>query len=164
MPTIRRVALPWGILVWGLVTTTACQAPVDVEKARADLLEADARYTAVMDAGDVEGIVALYAADATRYPPNGDPTHGLDAMRRFAEGVASTPGFSLTATPLALEVAESGEMGYTLSLLELTVTGAEGEASVQHLRDFHVWRRDASGAWRIVEDIWHVLQRPDAGD
>ena len=125
---------------------------------RALLRSADERYTATMDAGDVEGIVALYAPDATRYPPNGEPTHGLEAMRAFAEGVSATPGFSLRAQPISLDVAASGELGYTLNLLELRVTGPDGQPTVQWLRDFHIWRKGADGAWRIVEDIWHVME------
>ena len=65
----------------------------------------------------------------------------------------------LTAHPLALEVSEAGDMGYTLNLLELSVSGEDGSSEVQWLRDFHVWRMGPDGAWRIVEDIWHVLEQ-----
>jgi ketosteroid isomerase-like protein len=133
---------------------------VSLEAELALLRQADQRYTAAVDAGDVEGIVSLYAADATRYPPNGDAVSGPEAMRAFAEGVASVPGFSLSASPISLEVSASGDMGYTLNLLELSVTGEDGEPAVQWLRDFHTWRKEPDGAWRIVEDIWHVMEAP----
>ena len=137
------------------------QTPVvDQEAERALLREADERYTAAVGAGDVGGIVALYAPDATRYPPNGDAVSGPEAMRTFAEGVASVPGLTLSATPIYLEVSSAGDMGYTLNLLELSVTGQNGEPAVQWLRDFHAWRKEADGAWRIVEDIWHVMEAP----
>jgi ketosteroid isomerase-like protein len=145
-----------------LVCIAACQPSVDLAAQRSRLQEADARYTAAMDAGRVEGIVSLYAADATRYPPNGEPASGPEAMRAFAEGVAATPGFHLTASSLAMDVSRSGDMGYTLDLLELTVNGPDGQPVVEHLRDFHVWRREADGAWRIVEDIWQLLEEPRA--
>ena len=140
-----------------ILSLPACVAEVDLDAQRALLVEADAQYTATANAGDVEGLTALYAPDATRYPPGGEPSHGLDAMRAFAQGVASTPGFHLTAHPLALETSQGGDMGYTLNLLELTVTGEDGVPEAQWLRDFHVWRREPDGAWRIVEDIWHVM-------
>jgi ketosteroid isomerase-like protein len=147
-----------------LSVVASCEASVDVGLERARLQEADARYTAVMDGGDVEGIVSLYAVDATRYPPDGEPASGPEAMRAFAERVAAMPGFHLTALPLAMEISQSGDMGYTLNLLELTVTGADGRPVVEHLRDFHIWRREADGAWRIVEDIWQVLPEPNPID
>jgi ketosteroid isomerase-like protein len=108
-------------------------------------------------------LAGLYATDATRYPPNGPPVSGPDAMRAFAEGLASLPGFHLEATPLRLEVSGSGDMGYTLNTLAMTVTGPDGQPTVQYLRDFHTWRKEAAG-WKIVDDIWHVMTEvPPAG-
>jgi ketosteroid isomerase-like protein len=139
------------------VVLASCAPPRDAATPLARLKEADARYTAVMDAGDVEGIVSLYAVDATRYPPDGAPVGGPDAVRAFAERVAAMPGFHLRADPVAMDVSSSGDMGYTLNLLELNFDGPDGSPVVEQLRDFHVWRREADGAWRIVEDIWQVL-------
>ena len=153
MPTSHRVLLALGALI-----LASCTPSVDLEAERMLLRQADAWYTATANAGDVEGLTALYAEDATRYSPNGALTTGIDAMRAFAEGVASTPGFHITAQRLALEVGEGGEMAYTLNLLELSVTGPDGDPVTQQLRDFHLWRKEADGAWRIVEDLWQVLE------
>ena len=145
------------LMALALLPLASCRPGVDLDAERALLREADARYTSTANAGDVEGLTSLYAADATRYPPDGPPVSGLDAMRAFATRVSATPGFHLTPTPLALDVAAGGDMAYTLNLLELRMTGADGEPVVEWLRDFHVWRKEADGAWRIVEDIWHVM-------
>lgn len=152
--------LSYILLTLALLPVASCRPGVDLDAERAALVEADARYTSTANAGDVEGLTSLYAEDATRYPPDGEPVSGLDAMRAFATRVASTPGFHLTPTPLALHVAAAGDMAYTLNLLRLDLTGPDGEPMVEWLRDFHVWRKEPDGAWRIVEDIWHVM---DAG-
>jgi ketosteroid isomerase-like protein len=143
------------VALLSLLAIGACARGPDLEAERELLREADARYVTTANAGDVSGLTALYATDATRYPPNGDPGTGIDAMRAFAEGVASTPGFHLSPELLDMDVSESGDMGYTLNLLELTVTGADGSPATQYLRDFHVWRKGADGQWRSVVDIWH---------
>lgn len=152
MPTHRR-----ALLALGTLALASCTPSVNMEAERALLRQADEWYTATANAGDVDGLTALYAEDATRYSPSGESTTGIDAMRAFAEGVASTPGFNITAQRLVLEVGEGGDMGYTLNLLELSVTGPDGDPVIQQLRDFHLWRKEADGAWRIVEDIWQVL-------
>ena len=144
-----------AVALLSVLTTAACTQGLDLEAERELLRQADALYVTTANAGDVSGLTALYASDATRYPPNGDPGTGLDAMRAFAEGIASTPGFHLSPELLEMDVAESGDMGYTLNLLELTVTGLDGTPATQVLRDFHVWRKEADGQWRIVVDIWH---------
>ena len=150
-----------AIALLSVLTTAACTQGPDLEAERELLRQADALYVTTANAGDVSGLTALYATDATRYPPNGDPGTGLDAMRAFAEGIASTPGFHLSPELLEMDVAQSGDMGYTLNLLELTVTGPDGSPATEVLRDFHVWRKEADGQWRIVVDIWHNRTFPN---
>jgi steroid delta-isomerase len=49
------------------------------------------RYPEMVTKGDVEGIVALYAADATIEDPIGGPLHrGIDAVRAFYKAAAGT--------------------------------------------------------------------------
>ena len=141
--------------LFSVFATAACTQGPDLEAERELLRQADALYVTAANAGDVAGLTALYATDATRYPPDGDPGTGPDVMRAFAQGIASTPGFHLSGELLEMDVADSGHMGYTLNLLELTVTGPDGSPATQVLRDFHVWRKEADGQWRIVVDIWH---------
>lgn len=150
--TVHRSAL----MVLALLATLSCGPAVDIAAERALLVEADRRYVETANAGDVEGLAGLYADDATRYPPDGEPTSGPEAMRAFAEAIASTPGFHLTASPLELDISASGDMAYTLNALELTTTGPDGTPVVQRLRDFHTWRKEGD-SWKIVVDIWHVM-------
>lgn len=141
------------------LTLTACapaQGPPDLEQARTRLAEADQRYIEAANAGDVEGLAALYADDATRYPPDGTPSSGREAMLAFARGVAATEGFRLTSRARAMEVSPDGKMAYTLNELDLSFAGPDGRAATQRLRDLHTWRLEG-GDWRIVVDIWQVL-------
>jgi steroid delta-isomerase len=49
------------------------------------------RYPEMVTKGDVEGIVALYADDATIEDPIGGPLHrGIDAIRAFYKAAAGT--------------------------------------------------------------------------
>ena len=49
-----------------------------------DVLDVLTRYAACISAGDVEGILSLYAPDATAEIPVGGPVHrGIDAIRAF---------------------------------------------------------------------------------
>ena len=139
------------------VCLASCTPNADVGAELALLLESDRLYVEAANAGDVETLVGLYAEDGTRYSPAGAVGSGPEAMRAFAEGVASTPGFRLVALgDPVVEMSPGAEMAYTLNELELTTTGPDGELSVQRLRDFHTWRREPDG-WRIVVDIWQVL-------
>ena len=139
-----------------MLALASCSTQVDMGAERALLEEADRRYVETANAGDVEGLVALYADDATRFSPSGESSSGPAAMRAFAEGVASIPGFHLEPTLIAMEVSGSGDLAYTLNELELTTTDDDGAPSIQRLRDLHTWRREVDG-WKIVVDLWQVL-------
>lgn len=59
------------------------------------------RYVAALNAGDLEGIVALYADDATVEDPVGsEPQRGIEAIRAFYAGALRLP----------LQVALQGEV------------------------------------------------------
>jgi len=49
----------------------------------------------------------------------------------------------------------SGDLGYTYAELQVDLDGPDGEPIAEVLRDFHVWAKDADGAWRVVVDIWN---------
>ena len=153
--TLRTIAL--GVLVLqGACTGGEVPAP-DLSEERALLLEADREYVEAANRGDAEALSRLYAADGSRYSPAGPVSRGPEAMRAFADGVASTAGFHLTPTgETVVELAASGDMAVTLNELELVTAGPDGEPSSQRLRDLHIWRREAEG-WRIVHDLWQTL-------
>lgn len=149
-----HIALAIGLLSAG------CTPTADLGEAYDALYQADAAYTAAMNSGEAEAIVALYADDAVRYPPDGDPSGGVEAIRAWAEAVAGTDGFGVTAWPIAMEMSSDASMGFTLNHMEVTYPSDDGAPIIQWMRDAHRWQRDGEGAWRIVEDIWQIMDVP----
>ena len=151
----KAVAVAFPILQIGCSPGTASTPDLAAERAR--LIEADREYVDAANRGDVEALSQLYASDGSRYSPAGPVTSGPDAMRAFAEGVASTPGFHLTARgEPTVELSASGDMAVTLSELDLATTADDGSTAIQRLRDLHIWRREAGG-WKIVHDLWQTV-------
>jgi len=133
----------------------ACAQQADSVVERTALRQADSSYTAGMLALDVPGLVALYAADAVMYPP-GEPTRtGLDAIREYAKAFASTPGLRMSAELQTLMVSRSGDLGYTINLVNATYTDPRGKPVSERLRDVHFWRKEAGGKWQLVVDVWN---------
>lgn len=148
-----------GALV-GLVGCAPQQVPVDHEAELAALVAADARYAEVGTARDLEGMVALYAPDARVYPPDMDPISGLDGIRGMMEAYMSDPLMAGSFTPWYAEVSVDGDMGYTMGAADITQTGPDGEPVTEHVRDFHVWRKQPDGSWKVVVDIWNAAPPP----
>lgn len=109
-----------------------------------------ARYAACVSAGDVEGILALYAPDACIEIPVGGPVHrGIDAIRAFytqnelarkleITGRACVAGRE-AAVPMRAHIARDGKL-YALDVIDVAAVDAEGRLT--QLRAFF----DLSGA------------------
>jgi ketosteroid isomerase-like protein len=146
-----------GVSVFVLVVAVAgCgPAPVDVDAARSALREADASYHQSLEAMDLDAWTSMYAPDAKLYPPNGPMVTGAEAIRAFADQVRSTPGFRISVRPADLDVAASGDFGYTMGMYDMTMTGPDGQPVSDRGRDFHVWQKQPDGSWKVLIDMWN---------
>ena len=100
------------------------------------------KFVDAVNAGDVEGLVALYEPDAVIAFPPGELTVGHDAIRELYTGMlAAQPHFEYEE-PLTTLI--SGD-------LALTATPAQDAAGVRA----QVVRRQPDGSWK------RVLDRPD---
>lgn len=136
-----------GLLLFSLVTLAACSpAPMTVDTTLG--AASSARWAELLDAGDVEGLVALYTEDARLMPPNGKIKVGHGAVREEFGGMIAA---GLTGTLTSLESAAIGDVAYNVGTYRLTKDGE----TVDTGKWIETWRRGADGQWRIANDIWN---------
>ncbi len=105
------------------------------------------------NAGDVNGVVALYAEDAVVNAPNAPAARGHDAIREFlTKDIAGSraAGITLIAGPTT-DAAVSGDLGWEWGTF--TVTDKSG-ATVDRGKYVTVYGRK-DGKWQIIRDIWN---------
>lgn len=136
----------------------ACARPpaVDTVGALLALRQADSAYTRAGAAKDRAAFVGLYAPDAIMYPPAEASVTGLDAIGKFVDTFLKDSAFAAVFTPVAVDVSTDGTMGYTLNAADLSYTGPQGKPVTEHIRDLHVWRKQADGSWKLLIDIWNA--------
>ncbi len=144
-----------------VVISGACAPATDTAADQDALRRADSAYSAGMRTLDVPGLTALYAPDAAMYPPNEATISGLDEVRQYVTAFAGAPGLSMTPRLESLVVSQSGDLGYTVNLVDIATKDSAGNIATDRLRDVHFWRKDASGQWRIMHDFWNS-ERPVA--
>ena len=146
----------WSALAASALVLAGCaESSIDREAEVAALIEAAEAYHAAASAKDSDLVVSMYDGDPVMVPPNADMVEGLQAVENYRFGFIETPGVSLDFEILRAEVSESGDMGWTLALGEITIEQVGAEPGRDLVRDFHVWKKQPDGSRRVVVDVWN---------
>jgi ketosteroid isomerase-like protein len=101
----------------------------------------------------IDAAVAEYAADAEFIQPNGDRVRGAKALRDLYQGITTTYDSSITFSSQHTEA--SANLAYDSGTYrESLIVRASGKPQLSSGSYLTVYRRDASGAWLIVEQVW----------
>ena len=127
---------------------------VDTAAAAGEIRAAEAQWNRDYAARNVEAIVAHFADDAIMAGPGSEPLNGSQAIAAAVRSMAADPAFRLEFAADRVEVAESGDLGFSRGRFALTSTnprtGGPGTMRGTYLT---VWRKQADGRWRAVEDM-----------
>jgi len=136
------------VFVSGLVIM--CSSPdKDIAGYKAQIMKTENEFEA---AAEKEGLASAFSrfADETAVISRGRLITGKDSIRVFYE--KSHSGIHLTWTPDFVDVAASGDIGYTYGRYLYEATDSTGKP-VQSRGIFHtVWKRQPDGSWRFVWD------------
>jgi uncharacterized protein (TIGR02246 family) len=139
-----------------LAATAAAAGPPDIEAERAALFRLDKAWAQAAAARDVEKVLSFWSDDARVFPPGQPAVIGKDALRQYVAGGFALPGFSIQWETSDFVVSGSADVAYGTGTNTVTVTGPEGKPVTEHGRAVTVWRKDATGAWKCVIDIWNA--------
>lgn len=120
-------------------------------KAISDL---EAQWNKDWAAKDVDKIAANYADDAVLMTPGGSPIQGKDAIHNGLKQMIADPAISLTFQSSKVDVAKSGDLGYTQGSYKMTMTDAATHKAINdHGSYVTTFRKQADGSWKAVADI-----------
>ncbi|MGO4313173.1 steroid Delta-isomerase [Pseudomonas sp. KB_15] len=110
--------------------------------------ESMARYVELVDAGDIDGILALYAKNATVEDPVGHaPLQGIDAIARFyREGLGSIKVSATRTGPVRATLSGCGAMPFRVDM------EWGGQPCSLHVID--VMEFDVDGKIRSMKAFW----------
>lgn len=108
----------------------------------------------------LESILKFYAADASFLQPNGDRVTGSAAIRNLFQMIMATFDSDLTLHSRNLEV--SGDLAYDSGDFEENLTTIATGAKITSKGSYViVYKRQPTGAWQIVQQVWTGI--PPAG-
>lgn len=151
---------PAGLVLVALVLVAGCAPRVEAPAASAAATQADTaavndlrqQEMAAVNSGD--STLAYMAADILLMPPNEPAVAGVAAARAWFAGFLRQ--FRASVTYNGTSVVFAGDLAvehYTGTLTLTPVAG--GEPMTEVLKGLHVYRRDAGGAWKMIQDVWN---------
>jgi uncharacterized protein (TIGR02246 family) len=138
-----------------LLLTGCNQAMPDTREADAKAIrDTETQWNQDWAAKDVDKILAHYADNAMLMATGMPSSTGKDAIRKTLQGLLSDPALSLKFQASRVEVARSGEMGYTQGTYMLTMTDPNTKQAVtDHGSYVTTYAKQPDGTWKAVADI-----------
>jgi uncharacterized protein (TIGR02246 family) len=103
------------------------------------------------NAEDLDGVAAVYAADAVYLPPRHEAVHGRGAIREYLKAPLSHG-----VSDLAFEVTyikQHRPIAWDVGAYRMTIPQDEGTKREDHGKYLTVWRR-VGQQWLIAADAW----------
>lgn len=141
----------------GLVLAACTQESVNIDAEKERLMQLSRDWSEIVNSGDMEAIIAYWDDDAVILPPDSPTIEGKDAIRAYVESASSLPGFRISWEPERAYVSEAGDMAYMIERNEITFRNETGEPVIARGKVVTVWRKNNSGEWRNVVDIWNSV-------
>jgi uncharacterized protein (TIGR02246 family) len=150
-------------------TMTACNQAPPAPAVVPDTRDADVKAIGDLEtqwnqdyaAKDLDKIAAHYTDDAILMTPFAEAVNGKDAIRGVLKKMISDPALALTFKASKIDVAKSGDLGYTQGSYTLKVTDpATHKPVTDHGSYVTTYRKQADGSWKAVGDIASTAVSP----
>ena len=146
---VTCVALP------ALLTSCANSTPDTHDADVAALKDTEAAWVKDAATKDVDKWVAHYTDDASVLLPATPLLTGKAAISGALKPMMSDPNFAVTFGATKVDVAKSGELGYTQGTYSLTGSNPKTKApEIEKGKYLTVYRKQADGSWKAVEDTF----------
>lgn len=133
---------------------------VDQEAEARKLMQLSRDWSDMVEAGQLEESMKLWAEDAVMLPPDLPVLAGKPAIREYVLDAQSIPGFKISWEPESAHISKSGDMAYLIERNVIEMDGEDGGRIVTHGKVVTVWRKDSDGRWKNVVDMWNAAPRP----
>jgi len=131
---------------------TSCASRKDqVETWKKEIMETEKAFSAMARKEGIPEAFLAFAAEDVVLERNNSLVAGKEALRESFEG-SSPENASLSWTPDFVDVASSGDLGYTYGKYTYTLVDSLGTETVLEGIFHTVWKRQKDGSWKFVWD------------
>jgi uncharacterized protein (TIGR02246 family) len=127
----------------------------DLKAEEAKILETDAAYMKAVQAKDAAAAAGVFAEDGASNAPGMPRSEGRAAVAKELEEYFKQPRLSISWKNSKVVISESGDLAYTTGTSETTKPDAKGKPVLEKGKFVTVWKKQAGGSWKVVEDIFN---------
>ena len=140
--------------------SSAIEGAAPTGDAAAQIAAEEAQWNCEYAARDLEALVAHYAPGATLKEPSSPPLTG-GWIRTSLQAGTNDPAFAMTFAHDRIEIARSGDIGYSRGRYQVTWTDQQTrQPTTQYGSYLTVWQKQPDGRWRVLEDFMSPGPRP----
>ena len=145
MKRILPIVLLFSLFIY------ACQTQEEnLELWKQEIVETEKEFTTMAQKEGIPKAFMAYAADDAVLMRNNTLVIGKEALRESFQD--SPENSSLSWKPDFVDVAASGDLGYTYGKFVYSLTDSLGNENVMEGVFHTVWKRQADGSWKFVWD------------
>ena len=159
---MNRMLTMCSAAIMTLALTACNQSPAPSANASASNHDADVQ--AIRDtetqwnqdfaAKDATKLAAHYTEDAILMTPGMDATVGKDAIQKMLQGMVVDPALALKFQATKVDVASSGDLGYSRGTYTMTMTDSKTKKVMNDHGSYVTdYRKQPDGSWKAVADI-----------
>ncbi|QNM83646.1 nuclear transport factor 2 family protein [Sphingomonas sabuli] len=145
------------LVIGAALALAACNqnepAHVDTEAAKQQLLAREDAWNKAYASRDGAALAAIYTDDAAVANPRERLISGKEAIQQATAGLASDPNLKVSFRANRVDVAPSGDLGYTRGQYLMTQTNSATKLP-ESSQGYYltVWKKQG-GDWKVVEDF-----------
>jgi uncharacterized protein (TIGR02246 family) len=118
--------------------------------------DVDGAWRQAFAAKDLDKVVAGYADDASLFNPDSPVANGVPAIKTAWKPLLEDKNFSLSSLSDKVDVAKSGDLGYSQGTFTWTMTDPKTKKVLTGKGKYvMVYKKQADGGWKAVADIWN---------
>lgn len=144
------------IIILSLLFTNSCSMNSEkgsIEKWKNEILETEQNFAKLAQDEGIPKAFLRYADEDAVLLRNNDLVIGKNAIRDYYNSHASDDdNTNLSWKPEFIDVAESGELGYTYGYYTYSFVDSTGNKNESRGVFHTVWKRQSDGSWRFVWD------------
>lgn len=142
-----------AVAAWGCGAPPQSSADPEADIAAIKTLQAD--WNKAVEAGSIDGYVAVLDDDIELMPTDAEPITGADNYRAFLQPVFVNDTYRIEAAG-PTEIVVDGDLAYARYDYIIHRSPKDSDETFSTLRKYlDIMRRQPDGSWRVYKHIWN---------